>query len=327
MKVLQKPLEVVTVRRNGNEAKILRFVSKENYAQSFGYEWSRYRATYLDSALGVALSKTRLEFLLGFPVEFLKAMRVLEIGCGAGRFTEHLVRLAKEVVAVDLSDAVYHNAALGAPNLIALQADLMNLPPLSQPIDLVFCRGVIQHTPDPVRSIQKLFDYARPGGLVIFDVYLKSGPTWRAFKYFWRPFIKKIAINKFDGFLEWHGRRLYRLQHALLRIYNRNRLTRFISYRTIAKTPFFLATNWDKQYPALTPEQRLAIFKNELIDMFYSRYDNPMSPQEVIEALAAIGQIPYSYDVSRNHYRCRKESTRGPLKVRMTKNGVQIIKP
>ena len=37
-----------------------------------------------------------------------KKMRILEIGCGAGRFTEHIVKYAKLCVSVDLSSSIFY---------------------------------------------------------------------------------------------------------------------------------------------------------------------------------------------------------------------------
>lgn len=312
---LAPPLETVVV----DGVPVLRFCEKGNYTDSFGFEWNKYSRTYVDSTLGKDLSLSRLELNLGFPVEFLKGLNVLEVGCGAGRFTEHLVKHAKSVVAVDFSEAVYVNAALGAPNLTLMQCDLYDIPELSQPIDLVFCRGVLQHTPDPRRAMKRLFDYVRVGGLVIFDVYKKNPHDWRSFKYFWRPFVRKIfTVEEFDRFIRKHGVFLYRLHHGLLKFYNSNRfLTRLIS-----ATPLYMPMDWEKQYGNLKFEERVEIFRNELVDMLFAYYDQPQTPREVIENLASIGQKPYSYDTARNHFRYKKSERTAPLDFLITKNGV-----
>lgn len=315
IRTLNEPLESVSI----HGTKVLRFVQKSSYADSFGYEWSRYARTYSDQALGATVSRSRLELVLGFPLDFLKDMTVLEIGCGAGRFTEHLVKHAKAVVASDLSEAVYSNAALGAPNLLALQADLRSLPHFSEPIDLVFCRGVVQHTPDPAQTIKRLFEAARPDGLVIFDVYRKTGGEWRNFKYFWRPVIQRLwTVDSFDSFITRHGEELYLWQHRLHRFWNSSRLLR----RLIAKTPLYWHMNYEQQYRQMSPSQRLAVFKNELVDMFFAHYDQPMTAGEVLGALGGMGQRPYSYDIERNIFRCKKSEHGRPLKLAFTKNGV-----
>lgn len=172
MRVLDIPLEEVVVDVNPHK-KVLCFSKGEGHTSSFGYEWNKYSRTYSDTHLGVPVSKGYLEMLMGFPVEFLKGMNVLELGCGAGRFTTILADYAKHVVAVDLSRAVYVNAALGRSNVTVLQADLLTIPKLSEPIDLVFCRGVIQHTKDPRTSMKRLFDYCKHDSIVIFNFIVR----------------------------------------------------------------------------------------------------------------------------------------------------------
>jgi SAM-dependent methyltransferase len=193
------------------------------------------------------------------------------------------------------------------------------VPLLSEPIDLVFCRGVLQHTEDPRQSLQRLFDYARPGGLVVFDVYRKTGNEWRNFKYFFRRILKgRIPLERFHAFLDRHGERLYRAHHAWVRFIGRFPRLR----RILATTPFFYAHDWERQYPHLAPAHRLEAFKSELIDAFYCAYDQPMTKEEVVEALAEIGQRPYSLDEHRNQFRCRATGDRHPIRARITKQGV-----
>lgn len=318
MKILRPALEEVIVD-NDSSKRVFRFVKDEGHVSSFGYEWTHYPRTFSHSVSGVPISKTRLETNLGFPVEFVKGMNILEIGCGAGRFTSIFADHAKHVVAFDLSQSVYANEALGRENVTVMQANLYDLPELSEPIDLVFCRGVIQFTGDTHGSLKKIFEYCRPGGLVIFDVYKKYWWDKLNFKYFWRPVFKRfISIDTFDRFINKHGSFLYRFHHRYLRIVAAIPVFRVI----IGKTPLYLGINWEKQYHYLTPQQRLELFKNDLINTFYSEYDQPMSTDEVIQTLAEIGQMPYSFDVFRNYFRYKKSENTNPIKVRITKHGV-----
>jgi len=310
---------ISTTRQPLAGGNVLRFVPKSNYADSFGYEWTRYSRTYSDETIGANVSRSRLELVLGFPLDFLEGKTILEVGCGAGRFTEHLVRNAKQVIAADLSEAVHSNAALGALNLLAIQADLYDLPSFSEPIDVIFCRGVIQHTPDPSASIRALFDQVKPGGLIIFDVYRRTGSEWRNFKYFWRKIVQRVTtIENFDSFINRHGSLLYRIHHAVHHLANVWRPLR----RMIAKTPLYWHMNYDNQYPQMSVAQRVQVFKNELIDMFFAHYDQPMTAEEVLGTLGSIGQRPYSYDLERNIFRCKKSANMEPLSLGFTKNGI-----
>src|SRR6186713_2131632 len=88
---------------------IPRFVERSNYAQAFGLQWKAYAKTQLDSYSGTNLSGERLERCLGNSADSLKGKNVLEVGCGAGRFTELLVKAGAHVHSLDLSEAVEVN--------------------------------------------------------------------------------------------------------------------------------------------------------------------------------------------------------------------------
>ena len=83
-----------------------RFVPEENYASNFGYQWNIFRKTQLDSHSELSISRDRFLRFSGWAPESLKGKRVLDVGCGSGRFTEIALSCAANVVAVDYSTAV-----------------------------------------------------------------------------------------------------------------------------------------------------------------------------------------------------------------------------
>lgn len=108
-----------------------------------------------------------------------KQMRVLEIGCGAGRVTRALARLFGEVHAVDVSGEMITRArqALAAEsNAFVYQnngMDLSVIPPRQEGYDFAFSSIVFQHIPSRevienyVREVARLL---RPGALFKFQV-------------------------------------------------------------------------------------------------------------------------------------------------------------
>ncbi len=105
------------------------------------------------------------------------AMRVLEIGCGAGRVTRALAKVFGEIHAVDVSGEMVRQAALALgdrPNAFVYQnngRDLTVLPALE--FDFAFSSIVFQHIPSRevienyVREVHRLL---RPGSLFKFQV-------------------------------------------------------------------------------------------------------------------------------------------------------------
>ncbi len=171
-----------------------RFVPADNYASAFGLQWKNFAKTQLDSFNGTKISQERLERCLGFPIEQLKGKNLLEVGSGAGRFTELFVKGGAHVHTIDLSVAVEVNKEnIGnAENYAVAQASVYELPFPKQSFDVVICLGVIQHTPSSEKTIDALWQMVKPGGLLVIDHYI-----WRLGYYFnpatyWRLVLKEM---------------------------------------------------------------------------------------------------------------------------------------
>lgn len=132
-----------------------------------------------------------------------REMRVLEIGCGAGRVTRALSNLFGEVHAVDVSGEMIRQAKLALqdrPNAFVYQnngKDLEVVPPLE--FDFAFSSIVFQHIPSRdiienyVREVQRLL---RPRALFKFQVQgdssleTKPDDTWLGV-----PFSERQAMD------------------------------------------------------------------------------------------------------------------------------------
>lgn len=151
---------------------IPRFVPSENYAADFGAQWNRFPKTQLDSHSGITLTEDRLARCMRGELANLSGKRVLEAGCGAGRFTEVLLKHGAIVDAFDFSSAVEANAANHRQvGLTLAQADIEKIPFPHQNYDYVICLGVLQHTPNTEYSIARLWMMVAPGGCLVIDHY------------------------------------------------------------------------------------------------------------------------------------------------------------
>jgi len=106
--------------------KIPRFVNMENYCDDFGFQWNKFPKSQLDSNSGIDISEQRLRRCLRGNLEKLKGKKVLEVGSGAGRFTEILLKYGAIVHSLDYSNAVEANALNNGvhENLTLVQAPL-----------------------------------------------------------------------------------------------------------------------------------------------------------------------------------------------------------
>jgi SAM-dependent methyltransferase len=158
---------------------IPRFVSSEDYAGRFGWQWLKFRHAQLDSYTGTTITRDRLTRCLGGDISMVKGKSVLEAGCGSGRFTEILLGAGARVFACDLSRAVEASFAnFGSrSDYFICQADILHLPAHKAAFDFVICLGVVQHTPDPEATIATLSSYVRPAGLLVLDHYSPDYPS------------------------------------------------------------------------------------------------------------------------------------------------------
>jgi SAM-dependent methyltransferase len=183
---------------------IPRFVPQDNYAASFGLQWNHFRQTQLDSHSGVPITRDRFFASTRWAPERLRGRRVLDLGCGSGRFAEIALSTGAHVVAVDYSraaDACQLN--LGShPNLDVVQASVYDLPFAPGTFDFVYCLGVLQHTPDPEGAFRALARQLAPGGHIAVDLYPKF---WRNLiwpKYWIRPITARIAPARLFGLVQ-----------------------------------------------------------------------------------------------------------------------------
>lgn len=209
---------------------IPRFVESEAYTASFGLEWNAHPSTQLDSKTGIDISRKRLERALGAPLTSLEGKVVLEPGCGAGRFTEHLVESADFVYAFDMSTSV--EAArrnLGErENLALAQADILHLPFPESSFDVIICLGTLPYTPSTSESLASLWRVLKPGGLLVVDHYvwelrriLKLDPLYRLVLTHLKPETSKAVSDAFVKALfplHWATRQVLLGQALLTRV-------------------------------------------------------------------------------------------------------------
>jgi len=104
---------------------------------------------------------------------------VLELGCGAGALTRHLLAAGHRVIATDASAAMVElaRAALGADVGVDVDVDVRQLVLPDDPlpaVDAIVSVGhVISYLPDAAavdRALMAMAGALRPGGVLVFDV-------------------------------------------------------------------------------------------------------------------------------------------------------------
>jgi SAM-dependent methyltransferase len=248
-----------------------RFVEDHNYTDSFGFQWNKFQKTQIDrEAKNSSFSKDRFFTTTGWDREDLTGKDILEVGSGAGRFTQIVLDHTKgNLYSIDYSDAVsanFKNNSHHGDRLHLFQASIYDMPFPDKSFDKVFCFGVLQHTPDFRKSVHCLVKKAKIGGEVVVDFYpIKGWYTKISAKYMLRPFTKKMSHEKLLRKIDRNADRLIKTYYFFDRLKLGMIAHRFIPMCDINRT---LPANLSKE--ALREWVVLDTF-----DMFSPAFDNP----------------------------------------------------
>lgn len=180
---------------------IPRFVRDEGYSENFGRQWERWALVqYEDENVGGPMqgwTTSMFRKITGWEPSDLQDRRVLEIGCGGGRFGD-LVQESNPLTYIGLD---YSRAVDVAKKLMEgkgrealfLQADALAIPLKSDSIDLAYSIGVLHHTPDPSLGIFESFRCLRSGGSMSLSVYERGGYYGWPNVVFWRKLFNSMT--------------------------------------------------------------------------------------------------------------------------------------
>jgi len=282
-----------------------RVVSGENYASNFGLEWNTFQKTQIDKFSGNPISKERFFAETGW-TDSLDGQTILEVGSGAGRFSQIILDYTKATLySVDYSSAVEANYRNNGPHdrMKLFQASIYELPFQKQSFDKVICLGVLQHTPDFKESVRCLVEMVKPGGELVIDFYpVRNALTKVHSKYILRPFVKRMDHNKLMKLIK-------RNVDFLISVYRFNKkiglgvLNRFVPICDI-----------DRTLPmGMTEEQYREWVILDTFDMFSPEHDHPQRLSTVAKWVKEFGMtvmnaafIKYSGNIEAPVVKARK---------------------
>lgn len=93
--------------------------------------------------------------------------RILDFGCGDGAFLAAATRAGLEAVGLERSSTVAETACYRG--LTVIKGDVLTLTPPSTPFDGVTLWDVIEHLCYPRKTLRRLLDWLRPGGLLFIQ--------------------------------------------------------------------------------------------------------------------------------------------------------------
>jgi SAM-dependent methyltransferase len=259
---------------------IPRFVSNDNYAASFGYQWNTFRKQQIDSETGLTQSRRRFYSETGWSGKSLSGKLLLEVGCGAGRFLDIAANNDCTVVGMDITSAVdaARTTATGRRNVHLVQASIYHPPFRPGTFDGCYCLGVIQHTPDPEAATGMLPKLVKPGGRLALTVYERKPYTLLNAKYLVRPLTRRLGDKALLRMIRIAVPLSMPITEVLFRIPLLGKLFRFL----------IPVANYVDE-PELTLRQRYEWALVDTFDMLSPAYDEPQREADLRRVLESEG--------------------------------------
>jgi SAM-dependent methyltransferase len=261
--------------------------------EGFGQEWTAFRQdTLADSEKSELFRKY---FSL---VDFSQRPgRVLDFGCGSGRWSGMVAPLAGELVASDASAAALQIARENvlASNVRFVRATPDNLPFPDEYFDLIFSLGVLHHVPDTSGAIASLAKKLRGGGTLLLYLYYRFDNRSAWFRVLWRVTdIARRGISK----LPFPLRRALAEVIALGVYWPLARLARHLP----------VPRSWPLRFYA---DHSLYVMRTDALDRFGTGLEKRFTKAEIISMATAAGLVDVVFSETEPYWVCRAAKANG----------------
>ena len=237
--------------------------------EGFGKEWSRFSQEVLtDRERAQVFAKY---FSL---IDWAKKpQKVLDMGCGSGRWDVLVAPLVGGLVAADASAEALSVAKrnVRAPNVTFVECSPETLPFPDGYFDFIFSLGVLHHLPDTHTAIRSLACKLAPGGTLLLYLYyaFDNRPAW--FRGIWR-------IS--DLFRRCISRLPFSLRYTV------SQVIAFSVYWPLARTAkyFPVPDSWPLKFYA---DRSFYFMRTDALDRFGTKLEKRFTKQRIILMLKA----------------------------------------
>ena len=275
-----------------SKKEVINLLDDKHYTDNFGFQWNIFDKDQLDSINKTNLSQKRFD-CTKWKLADVKNKNILEVGSGAGRFTEIFAKTKCNLFTMDSSSAIYSNFKNNCNNdfyfiKCNIEKDIFE----DECFDYVFCYGVIQHTEKPFRTLDFLIKKLKPGGKLSVDFYRKV--FFPAFystpKYIWRKFTKNLNDEKLLNFIKFYIPLYLPIDTFIKKIFGK------FSIVICGLIPIPCYQDWTKEYLSLDKKLRIELAILDTFDALSPRYDFPFTKKQISKYLKRYNNI--SFDLS-----------------------------
>lgn len=151
-----------------------------------------------------------------------------------------------------------------------VQASILKIPYPDESFDFVFCHRVLQHTPDPLLSLNHIMTKVKPGGILFVHSYHRTKNYMKNYKYKYRFLTKRMPQKWLMNYVNLCGH----LFHFLNTVMYKNKYTRNFSYR-------FIPFEYYKSYQDFNKKKLIELEKLVTFDALSPKFDNPISWEQL----------------------------------------------
>lgn len=143
---------------------------------SFDFQWDKLpegrfnleNEQFRKEAAGYVCEFTQL------PKQWFKEKSVVDVGCGAGRYSWAMSTMGAHVMSLDQAEHGLQSVQAACStfaNHRTKKVDLLCPLDIAEKFDLVWCFGVLHHTGDTYRAYKNILPLVKPGGYLFLMLY------------------------------------------------------------------------------------------------------------------------------------------------------------
>ena len=173
----------------------------EKTVNSFGEEWKAFHGFSAEEIKWLGD-----QYFDIVPDEILNnTMKVIDIGCGSGRYIKYLKGRYAAITGIDPSEAIFTADRLIGKDLQVelIQASTDNIPFEDGYFDFGYSLGVLHHIPDTARALQDSVRKIKPGGHFLLYLYYNLDNKPFYFRvFFFLSNLLRLIVSKLPGKLK-----------------------------------------------------------------------------------------------------------------------------